>query len=1026
MKRILLLTTLLFTGFTFGQIIEQYNFTGALNANGWTSHSGIAAQFQADNAGSLTYPGLPVSVGNKANYVSGNTEDVNKALSIATDSAYYSMILNLPNTTGLAANTSLTGDNFFGFGQSAGASVTTFGGQLRIRTGTVANTFQIAVLNVGAAALTPTFSGDYPTGTPIFVVVKVKRATSPVQAKLWINPTLGLTTEPTAMLTSTLGTGTFSNFASLYMRQGTSTGNVQIDEIRAGDTWAGVTPSGCSSSSSLTITHCGPYTLNASTYSTSGNYSQTLVGANINGCDSVINLALTIHNPSTANLTVSNCGPYTLNGTTYPTTGIYTQTLTNGNMYGCDSVINLDLSVVASITYYADTDNDGLGNANATVAACSLPVGYVTNSTDCDDTNAAIGAATIWYMDMDMDGYGNSAMTTTACVAPIGYVGNSTDCDDANAAIHPGATEIANNGIDEDCSGADLVILPAQLAQYTFTGNDCTAPVLSVTAQPANATFSDYEAQGGLTCTTAANVLNNSGWNTSGAINPAQYYGFTITPDSCYALNLYNLKWSHRVSSGAPTVTVRSSLDNFQSDIYSAQITTPATYVNVTLPLPVAFQTIYGPIEFRFYITTMGSTGATYRHDNVSVEGFITALSSQTYYADVDGDGFGDPTVAVTNCVPPAGYVADNTDCDDNDSLAFPGAMWYADTDLDGLGDPLTSMMSCTQPAGYIADHTDCDDTNPAIAGNQTFYQDNDADGFGNFNVTITACSAPVGYVTNDLDCDDTNPTIGGAALIFYADADNDSFGDASNSTVACSAPAGYVADNTDCDDTNPATYPGASEVCDGLDNNCDGTADEGLTTFTWYQDADGDGKGNLAVTTQNCQQPVGYVGNSSDCDDTDPTPNAGATLYYADADNDTFGDAFNGILACTAPAGYVANDLDCNDTDAAINPNAVDTEGNAIDENCDGVDGNLGVAAFELQGVVVAPNPGNELVTVNGVSLTTTLEVVAVDGKVVAVPVAHTANTTMIVTTESLVPGMYLMTLRQGNQTKTIRWIKK
>lgn len=201
MKRLLILPILFIGVQAFGQILDQFNYTGLLESNGWTSHSGTAGQFQADNAGSLVYPNLPTSVGNKANYVAGNGQDLNKAITITSDSAYYSLIINLPNTTGLSLNTSLTGDNFFGFGQTAGGTLTIFGGQLRIRAGVAANTFQLALLNTGAAALQPTFSGDLPAATPIFVVVKVKRATNPVQASMWINPTLGLATEPAPTMT---------------------------------------------------------------------------------------------------------------------------------------------------------------------------------------------------------------------------------------------------------------------------------------------------------------------------------------------------------------------------------------------------------------------------------------------------------------------------------------------------------------------------------------------------------------------------------------------------------------------------------------------------------------------------------------------------------------------------------------------------------------------------------------------------------------------------------------------------------
>ncbi len=190
----------------------------------------------------------------------------------------------------------------------------------------------------------------------------------------------------------------------------------------------------------------------------------------------------------------------------------------------------------------------------------------------------------------------------------------------------------------------------------------------------------------------------------------------------------------------------------------------------------------------------------------------------------------------------------------------------------------------------------------------------------------------------------------------YYLDADGDGYGDSNNSVVDCNPPAGYVADKNDCDDTDPNINPGEPEVCDGIDNNCNGLIDEGVIVL-YYLDYDEDGYGDITTETPSCTPLAGYITVGGDCDDEDSEVYPGATEicdgidnncdgqvdeglttdYFQDADGDGYGDAASVIAACSAPAGYVSDNTDCNDSDTAINPGANEICNDGLDNNCDG-----------------------------------------------------------------------------------------
>ncbi|HCH62648.1 MAG TPA: hypothetical protein DFR83_07590, partial [Deltaproteobacteria bacterium] len=160
---------------------------------------------------------------------------------------------------------------------------------------------------------------------------------------------------------------------------------------------------------------------------------------------------------------------------------------------------------------------------------------------------------------------------------------------------------------------------------------------------------------------------------------------------------------------------------------------------------------------------------------------------------------------------------------------------------------------------------------------------------------------------------------------------------------------------SADCNDTDPAVFPGAEEVCNGIDDNCDGAIDEGVRQ-TFYNDVDTDGYGNPDLPVDACTAPSGTVSVTGDCNDTDEAihPNAEEVCndldddcdgdidedidqtVYADLDGDGWGDETAAATGCPEP-GWATASGDCNDDDPGVHPGVPFDACDGEDTDCDG-----------------------------------------------------------------------------------------
>jgi hypothetical protein len=279
---------------------------------------------------------------------------------------------------------------------------------------------------------------------------------------------------------------------------------------------------------------------------------------------------------------------------------------------------------------------------------------------------------------------------------------------------------------------------------------------------------------------------------------------------------------------------------------------------------------------------------------------------------DDDGDG-----VASAAC--------GGSDCDDADPTRYPGATEVCDGDdedcddatlgPDGDGDG-APYFGCCDASGACG--TDCDDTRSAV------------------NV-----AAPETCNGLDDDCDGTVDE--GVLLVSCFDADGDGRGAAGMTTEGCDLPARATTTCNDCDDGDASRYLGAFERCNGSDDDCDGVIDEDCECLTGATRACGSTVGACSEGVQRClgtpsfweatcagaTSPTPEVCNGVDDDCDGATDEGVATTFYPDCDLDGSGANGEGVTSCARPttvpegctrAVWVTDDADCDDADPLRN----------------------------------------------------------------------------------------------------------
>jgi hypothetical protein len=594
---------------------------------------------------------------------------------------------------------------------------------------------------------------------------------------------------------------------------------------------------------------------------------------------------------------------------------------------------------------------------------------------DCDglvddaDDSLELGTASVFYADGDGDGFGDAGADTLACEQPEASVADATDCDDNDPAAYPGAEETAGDGIDQDCDGEDAILDADEDGFSSIEDCDDGDAAVNPGAPEVPADGLDNNCDGVETCYVDGDgdgygsSADSDGDGTPDSIPSADMYCDSVLESD----NLLDCNDSD--ADVNPDATdddadgVDQNCDGYEycyvdtdADGFGSTFTSPTTDVscsaagfssnsddcNDTVPdgvsiYPGAEEVVGDGIDQDcdgadiaesiedgdsdgFYNTVDCDDEDSFTHPGAAEnESDPTACMT-----DADGDGYGDTNPTASGAEP-------GTDCDDQSLAIYPYATDIEDgidNDCDGSVDnPVQGGTGTDLDGDGWAEGLDCDDSDsdtfPGAAENEQdptlCMTDSDDDGYGD--------SSP-GSPDADpgTDCDDLNWSISPQAADLEDGIDNDCDGSVDNPGAGGGPGNGGQGDadgdgfdsTSDCNDADASIFPGAEELPDGLDNDCNGQVDDGLVS-----DQDGDG----FDSTLDCDDgnPDVYPGNAA----SESVPGC-----YQDADADGYGDGSPGDPDVDAGT-------DCSDEDGAVHPGAVEVP-DGLDNDCDGTVDNV------------------------------------------------------------------------------------